>query len=367
MKRYSGFLVIFLIITMVLVAGCAKEAPNTEQSTNLPESTAADKTTDNSDVKAEYIIKYGSGVAEVTDRPDPDATWAYAFRDYVQEKSGGRIKVDFYFNNQLGGQTDLFQGVGSGAIEVAVLNGMTTENFNKNVCLFSSPGLFKSLSEANAVFDSEWAAKFFDQIRSDNGVIVAGTAATGFRNFTNDDKEIKVPADAKGLLLRVMESPVSMKMVESIGASPIPIDWGEVYTALQNGVADGQENVLSGVIANKVYEVQHYMVLDKHMVSSLWGMVSQKWLDTLPEDLQTVVLDGMRAGAEASRAMLDKYNEDALDFLRENGVKIYEPTAEEMELWQSAYRTLPYDYIRTQVEDPKYVDELFALLESLDK
>lgn len=367
MKRYSGFLAIFLVIALVLLAGCANVAPNNAQPTNPPANSNTDTTNNSGAAKPEYIIKYGSGVAEVTDRPDPDATWAYAFRDYVQEKSGGRIKVDFYFNNQLGGQTDLFQGVGSGAIEVAVLNGMTTENFNKNVCLFSSPGLFKSLTEANAVFDSEWAAKFFDQIQNDNGVIVAGTAATGFRNFTNDDKEIKVPADAKGLLLRVMESPVSMKMVESIGASPIPIDWGEVYTALQNGVADGQENVLSGVIANRVYEVQHYMVLDKHMVSSLWGMVSQKWLKTLPDELQTVVLDGMNAGAKASRAMLDQYNEDALDFLSENGVKIYEPTVEEMKLWQAAYRTLPYDYIRTQVEDPKYVDELFALLEEIGK
>jgi C4-dicarboxylate-binding protein DctP len=308
-------------------------------------------------------MKWGSGAAEQKKGEEPETTFGYTLKEYVEEKSNGRIRVDLYFNNQLGAQTDMFQGLSSGAIESGIINGMTFENYLKKAMVISIPGQFSSLDELNTVLDSDWVADMYQEMTANTGVKVLFSTSNGFRNFTSSKKSLRLGRRKRTSVPRDGEPDVDAD-VEALGAQPVPMGWGEVYAGLQNGVIDGQENALAAVISNRIYEVQKYMVLDRHIGSVIAGCVSEKWFHSLPEDLQQVVADGTKAGRDAAREMLPGFEEDAYKTLRDNGIKIYDPTPEELAHWQEVMSSKPTDYAVSQIgEEP--IQEFHALLEKI--
>jgi tripartite ATP-independent transporter DctP family solute receptor len=283
--------------------------------------------------KPQFVLKFALVAGEGPKDNDAETAWAYATKEYIEKESNGRIKVDLYFGSQLGSQTEMVQGSSSGSIEYGIINVATLQNFNKKTMVLSIPGLFESADEVDKILDSTWMASFYKEFTSGKGIIVAHQFTNGFRNFTNSKKLLMKPTDAKGLVFRVMDSPVSMKMVEALGASPVPIPSADMYVALQNRVVDGQENPLAAIVQNRLYEVQKYLILDGHMASMVAGIISKKFYDTLPPDLQMVVMEGSKAGRNKAREVIKTFNAGAIGFLKEKGMQIYDPTVAERKAW----------------------------------
>jgi len=165
----------------------------------------------------------------------------------VEEKSNGQIKVAFFPAGQLGSFIEMAQSVINGDVEAAIINTIPI-NFYKDCSIFGMPGVFRTKDECNSILNKGWGKEFNKRIEDALNIKILSHYSIGFRHFTNSVRELRLPEDAKGLTFRVMESPISIKMVEVLGANAVPIASSEMYVAMQNKVVDGQENPISSII-----------------------------------------------------------------------------------------------------------------------
>ncbi|MDO4549553.1 MAG: TRAP transporter substrate-binding protein, partial [Clostridia bacterium] len=189
-----------------------------------------------------YNIKFGLSNGIEVPENDCEATFALAFKDYLETNSNGAITVDLYPNKQLGNATEMMNGVAAGTIEMCVVNSNSFASIYPDSMALACPGLFASESEVDAVMNSEWGREFFGKLAEATNCFVITARSNGMRCFTCSTKELTTVDTAKGVTFRVMESPVCVRMVESLGANAVPMAGSEMYTAMQNGTVDGQEN-----------------------------------------------------------------------------------------------------------------------------
>jgi len=310
------------------------------------------------------VIRYAHG-----DPPDPIISSAHAdavvFKDYVEGRSGGRIKVEIYPACSLGSEREMLEGVQLGSIQITNVSEGTVGIFFPEILALAVPYAFRTYTEAWYTLDSPFVKQLMDEMRKKTGIRCLDVNQNGFRNFSSSVRPIKTPDDLKGLKIRTMEHRGHMKMVEALGANPVPIAWGELYTALQQKVIDGQENPPSLVLAAKFYEVQKYYTLDGHIYSVDFTFINDKFYNSLPADLRQIVYEGadiaglFHRGAETYVSTCV-----ALKELQEKGMEIYVPTASEIEMFKQKTQQPVIDWIKTQI-DPKWVDGFMKTIEEV--
>jgi tripartite ATP-independent transporter DctP family solute receptor len=306
-----------------------------------------------------YNLKYGYITPELTPKDNNETAFAYTFKNYVEKQSKGRIKVTLYPGGQLGKFPEMIQGAMSGSIDIALTNAIPLNNFYPKSMIFGIPGVFNDKNECTAILNSAWGKAFNSGIEKKLGVKVLFHYSPGLRNFTNSKKELRVPEDAKGLTIRVMESPVSIKMVEALGAKAVPIASSEMYVAMQNHVVDGQENPIPSIIQDLTYEVQKYLVLDGHFASSMMLLMNKKLFDGMPANLQKIIQTGVQKAWVAGKKVIDRQEVDGIKFLQKKGMQVYIPTKQEAQRWRDVVGKPTQAYVRQQLGD-KIVDDLIA-------
>jgi len=316
--------------------------------------------------KKTYTIKFGYITPELTPSENFETAMAYKFRDYVEEKSNGRIKVKLFPAGQLGNFTEMAQSVIMGDVEVAIINTIPMGSFYKKCMLFGMPGVFSSMDECNTILNTGWGENFNREMGKALGVQVLAHYSVGFRHFTNSVKEVKLPQDAKGLTFRVMESPVSIKMVEALGANPVPIPSSEMYLAMQNRVVDGQENPIGAIIQDRTYEVQKYLVLDGHFTSSEMAIMNGDFYNSLPNDLKAIVDEAGKAGMQAAIKTVKDQEVNGIKFLEAKGMKVTTLTDGERAQWFSLMSKPTEAYVRGKLGD-KEVDSLLNAIKEYRK
>ena len=230
--------------------------------------------------------------------------------------------------------------------------------------MLACPALFANEEECDAVLASEWGQNFWDNVAKESGVRVLSAFCNGMRSFTTSNKELTTVDSAKGVTFRVMPSAVYEKMVEAIGANPVPMPGSEMYTAMQNGTVDGQENPPVNILNDRTYEVQKYMVLDKHVASVVTFCISEAAWQNLPEDLQKVVSDAAATVTPEAAAVCTTLNDNGVAKLQELGMSVYEPTEEELADWHDAMRDPCVEYVKSQLGD-EIVDELLNAIDAV--
>jgi C4-dicarboxylate-binding protein DctP len=314
---------------------------------------------------AEYIIKYAHG-----DPPDPIKGPAHGdaliFKYYAEERSGGRIEVEIYPSSELGSERELLEGVQLGSIEVCNVSEGSVAGFFPEIMCLAVPYMFRSEHIAWEVLDGPVVAELMEEMRKQTGVRCLKVSENGFRNFTNTVRPIRKPEDMAGLKFRTMEHPAHMKMVESMGASPTPIAWGELYTALQMGVVDGQENPVCLIEVMKFYEVQKYLTMDGHIYSIDFTFINDDFFQSLPEDLQQIVLDAAIMAGLVHRGMQIWTSATGVDRLREEGMEVYFPTTEELEAFRAKAGPPVEKWIREEIGD-YWVDKIIAEVERAEE
>lgn len=307
------------------------------------------------------VIKYAHA-----DPPDPINGPAHgdalAFKYLVESGSNGRIKVEVYPAAQLGSERELLEGVHQGTIEMCNVSEGSVAGFFPDILVLSIPYLFDSAPLAWKVLDGPFGRDLMEEMRKATGIRCLTITENGFRNFTNNVRPIHKPEDLKGLKMRTMENPAHMEMVRALGAEATPIPWGELYTALQQRVVDGQENPVSLIISGKLYEVQKYLTLDGHLYSIDFTFMNDAFFNKLPGDLQQLVLTAAKISGTVHRGFQQYSSALGVDELLKKGIEIYVPTAEELQAFREATQPKVLEWVKTQVS-PKWIDYLFTEIE----
>ncbi len=209
------------------------------------------------------------------------------FAKLVKERSNGEIDVKVFPSSQLGNQRDLVEGLGLGTVDMTLTGTAVLGNFIPEVAVFDLPFIFRDVNHAYKALDT--VGMDLAKKGEDRGMITLAIWENGVRHMTNNKHAVKEPGDMKGLKMRVMEQPVYIEMMKSLGASPTPMAMSELYTALQKGVIDGQENPLGHIATKRFNEVQKYLSLTGHTYASEPLLISKiAWNKLTPQQQEIV-------------------------------------------------------------------------------
>jgi len=281
---------------------------------------------------------------------------AIAFKRIVEEETNGNIQVKIYPNCQLGGEREQLEATRIGAVQAAFISTLVFPVYLKDYMAFTIPYMIPSASVMYKVLEGPIGKEFEEKWLEKTGVRILGWSQLGFRNFTNDTHPIHSPKDMKGMKIRVAESPDMVKLVESLGANSTTISYSELYTALQQGVADGEENAFNIFMTAKLYEVQKYIIVDKHRFCMNPFLINEKFYRSLSPEYRCIVKEAAITSCAVYRGLVEFGNTLWIDDLKKRGLEIYYPTVKELEQFHEASKPVE-DYIRSQVGN-KWVDKV---------
>ena len=259
---------------------------------------------------------------------------AARFAELVKERSNGRIQATVYPDGQLGkGERELLEAVQQGTIDIYVGSTGPISGFNPNIGILDLPFLFNDYGHVDKVLDGPIGQKLLDDLEKAQFKALAFWE-NGFRNLTNSRRAVRVPADARGLKIRTMENRMHMAAWEAVGANPVPMAWGEVYMALQQGTIDGQENPIAVIHSAKIYEVQKYLSMTQHVYSPAVLIVSLKKWQSMPRQDQEMLLKTAREVALYERQLGRDMEEKQIAELSDRGMKVERKI--DKKVWRSA-------------------------------
>lgn len=253
---------------------------------------------------------------------------AEAFGEKLTELTDGRATVTFYYDNALGGEREVVEGMLIDSIDMGITSTGPIGGFVPEFFVFDMPYLFENHDHAHAVLDSEIGDELVDLLKETANVQILGWMENGFRHETNSVRPINTPADLKGIKHRTQESEVQIDTWTALGANATPMAWPEVYAALQQGVMDSQENPLPTIVDVRFYEVQDYLALTQHVYSPAPIMISGKFWDSLSPEDQALFQEAADYAVPVQRqASLDQ-EEAAVETLEAEGMEVTRPDLE---------------------------------------
>ena len=276
------------------------------------------------------------------------------FKQYVEEKSGGAVKVDTFPASQLGAEREQLEGVQMGSIEMAALSGGPFPAIFPDIMVFDVPFLFSSEEVAYEIMDGPIGKALADKLLKSTGIRLLAYGENGFRNFTTN-KAVQTPEDMKGMKIRVMENPAYMQMVRELGAIPTPLPFSEVYTALSQGVADGQENAASLTESARFYEVQKHMVIDRHTFGPYLYIMNDGFYNNLSPAHRKIVDEGAALMAREERRMNREQTESGIQRMIQAGLKVNNLTPQQFAQFRAKTQPAVIAIVKKQV-DPRTVD-----------
>ncbi|WP_461210834.1 TRAP transporter substrate-binding protein [Desulfocurvus sp. DL9XJH121] len=240
---------------------------------------------------------------------------ALMFKDLVAKKTGGNVDVKVFPANQLGKQRELVEGAQLGTIEMVLTSDVLLSSFEETMGVLNMPFLFRDVDHVGKVLDGPIGDQLTANLAK-KGLVVLSYWENGFRHITNSKHPINKPEDLKGLKIRTPSGYIFIDSFKAFGASPAPLAFGELYTALQLGTVDGQENPVAHCVTQKFYEVQKYLSLTNHIHVSEPLVMSKIIFDSLPAAEQQALGDSAREVAQWIRKEVEKEDDSQLAFLK---------------------------------------------------
>ena len=265
--------------------------------------------------------------------PPKEAVPSYAamlyFKNMVESQSKGRLKVQIFPSNQLGSERESLEGLKMGTHQMDLTSSGAVPVFFPEIQCLAMPYLFSSRAVAWKVFDGWFGQELAEAMVKKTGMRILGYCENGVRHFVTTKKKIETAADLKGLKIRTMENPAHMTLVKALGASPTPIAWGELYTAVQQGVVDGYELPTPLIEFVKLYQVSKFVVLDGHIYDPAFIWINERFYQSLPDDLKFIVKSVAEEANVIERAKQAYWTEvQAANNLKEQGMTLTSPSPE---------------------------------------
>lgn len=266
----------------------------------------------------EYDIRFSISVA-----PDqPAAIAAKRFAKAMDNKTNGKVHVTVFPSEQLGGEPEVLQGVRIGAIQMAFLSPGALGNIMPDFQILNGPFLWDSWSVAKQVLTGPFGKDLYNRFLKQTGIRVLDPLwYWGWRDMTAD-RPIRTVQDMQGLKMRSPNIPIFVDMFDALGAHPTTVNFQEIYSALQQGVVDGQENPIPAIWSQHFYEVNDYLSLTRHILQSNLIVINNDFYTSLPNKLQQQLLKQIRKAGEYNTKLQRDAEQDLLNKLRKKGMKI---------------------------------------------
>jgi len=263
------------------------------------------------------IIRFGYGLAE-------DSNQGRAVKFFVDDlarRTGGKLKAKGFGNSTIGSDIQMQNAVIGGAQELAVVSTSTLVGVVSDFGVYDLPFLFANEHEADTVLDGPFGRKLATSLQ-DKGLVGLVYWENGFRNLTNRKHPVAKVEDMQGLKLRVMQNPMYIDMFNSFGANALPLPFSELFSALETGTVDGQENPVNTIQSSRFYEVQKYLSITKHVYSPWIVLASKIWWDKLSADEKKAVQESAEAARDFERKDSREAAAKAVEFLKSKGMQV---------------------------------------------
>ncbi|WAJ28891.1 TRAP transporter substrate-binding protein [Antarcticirhabdus aurantiaca] len=287
----------------------------------------------------------GLGHAEISERTikfaaqnskgHPQVTGMERFAEIVKEKSGGKIEVKLFPGGTLGGDVQTLASVQGGIVEMTVMNAGILSGTVKEFGVVDLPFLFATPEEADAVMDGPVGTGLMEKL-PDQRLVGLGFWELGFRHLTNNRHAVNGVEDVKGLKIRTVQSAVPIATFNALGANAVPLPYPELYSALETGTVDGQENPLANIVNAKFTEVQKYLTLTGHQYNPQIVIASKTFWDGLDPEEQKLLQDAAIEARDYQRKVSREANAGFLEQIKESGMEVVELPAEKLEAFRAA-------------------------------
>ena len=283
---------------------------------------------------------------------------AVIFKNIVEGETG--IKVELFPAKALGNEGELIQQAQEGTTQMVIVSGAMSK-LCKAADVLNIPYTFTSPTIAWDVLDGSFGKELADHCLQKTGLRTLAYGETGFRNFTNNVREIKSPADMKGLKFRVQPIPLYVEMVKGLGGEPTPIAWSELPNALSTGVVDGQENPVGTIYNNNLHKLQKYMILDGHVYGADFIVINDEFFQMLTEPEKAVISKAARIAGTMGRAIQQFNTAEGVTKVVAEGMKVHSPTADEMAEFKRLAQPAVKEWLRGELgDDAVWIDKLDA-------
>lgn len=300
---------------------------------------------------AEFELKYATG----QDPTHPVNLRAKEAHDRIREATSGRVNIKLFPANQLGSDTDLLTQVRNGSVEFFNLSSLVLSTFVPVSGITSVGFAFKNYDDVWKAMDGDLGNHIRAEIAKTPIFTVSKIWDNGFRHVTSSGREIKSTADLKGFKVRVPAAPPLTSLFKALDAAPSPINFNEVYTALQTKVVEGQENPLAIIATARLYEVQKTCSLTGHVWDGYWVLGNKRAFQKLPADVQQVITREIDRSAMDQRADVAKLSTSLIDDLKAKGIAFIDVQQDDFrrklastgfyDEWKTKYGPAPWDLL----------------------
>jgi len=273
---------------------------------------------------AERTIKFTNGVAE----DHPVGLGVKKMQEVLNAKTGGKMKINAFWNNSAGGDLQATQALRAGTQEMVCTSSSPLVGIIKELGVFDLPFLFANEKEADAVLDGP-AGAYFNKKLEEAGVVNLAYWENGFRNMTNNKRPVVKAEDFDGVKVRVMQNNIFLDTFKTLGTNAVPMNFGEVFTALETKTIDGQENPFVTIETSKFNEVQKYLSVTRHAYTPFLILYSKKLWDQLNPQEQAVLREAAVEGQKVQRSAIRAQSEKSLASLKAKGMQVNEVTPAE--------------------------------------
>ncbi|WP_264599637.1 TRAP transporter substrate-binding protein [Rhodobium gokarnense] len=288
----------------------------------------------------EMTLKFGHPYNET----HPLALGAQKFADIVKEKSGGKITVQVFPNSTIGSSRDLVEGIQIGVVDFALVPTTNVASFYSPLDIFYLPFLFRDKEHAYAVSDGPVGEKLYADMLEKTGIRTLAMYESGFRTITTRDTKIEKPSDMEGIKFRVVNNPLNVATFKALGANPTPMALSEVFTGLQQGTVDGQDNPVGNVKAFGFDKVQNYITLSHHQWAGIMFLADDKMWKELPDDVKTLFKETALETQDWERKEINAVEEKYLDEMEQGGMTVTRLTPEQAKAFQDAMEAVWDEY-----------------------
>ena len=342
--------IISMALAIVMAAGMTGCGSKTAENTAPPATTAAaqpeEKTEADSAQDTEAAQPEGEVITlkfadtEVPGMPEYDGN--LYFIELVEKNSNGRIKIEYYPNNQLGGDKEITAALMAGTVDIGKCAAGNLTDWTDAAQFTDMPGVYKNAKQMRSVWQTELRDEISKQIQDETGLLPVmfdcdGGAARAL--FYNGNKEIHVPDDCKGMKFRTTGSDVEMALFKQLGIAPTPMAFTELYTGLQQGTIDGIYTHPAGTYGNKLCEVTKYCTIINLSYITTFKLLSEQAIEKLGgegSELYNIVVEAGKEAEVHKDELIAANNEKIDDLMEEEGVTIIRVTEEEQKLWNQA-------------------------------
>ena len=278
------------------------------------------------------------------------------FKRIVEEKTGGSLEVKLFPDNQLGNDRVITESTIFGDIDLGVSSTSPLATLFPDLYAFDAPFLFLSSEDAYAKLDGETGQAILKTLEK-KGLKGLAFWENGFRNFTNSKKAVAVPSDLSGMKIRTMENDVHLAAWRALGANPTPMAFSELFTALQQGTVDGQENPLGIIDGNRFQEVQSNVSLTQHVYTPYILFMNLDKFNSLSDVEKDAIVTAAKETTAFQRKRSQELETEILARIKDQGVTVTELTPEQKALWQKTVVDAKiYDLVKSKMDHPEYMD-----------